>query len=327
MSKHDIEEQLQDELVEDVEVTDEELAEAAAEVVAEEDEEDEDEEEEMEESVDADGVEAADATVKAVKSSASKTAKKLPAGTKGKMATDSYVKEDAFAEDLDALVEGEATLSEAFRGKAGLIFEAALKTKLEEHVERLEESYAEQLEEETQSIKTDLVEKVDGYLNYVVESWMEENQLAVETGLRNEIAESFMDSLRSVFSEHYIAVPEGKADLVDELAGKVAELEESYNAEVAKAVELSESVKELTREKMIAEAAEGLSVAQAEKLKSLVEDIDFSDAETFSGKVETIKESYFKTKVEVQEEELSESVDLGVSSSMQRYLDALKKSS
>jgi len=327
MSKYDVEEQLQDELVEDVEVTDEELLEAAAEL-AEEEDEDEDEEDEMEESVDKDSTEAAAATTAAVKASANKKAKALPKGAKGKMATDSYVKEDTFAEDLDALVEDEATLSEGFRNKAGVIFEAALKSKLAEHVERLEESYAEQLEEQTATIKAELVEKVDSYLNYVVESWMEENKLAVETGLRSEIAESFMGALHGVFADHYIAVPEGKADLVEELAQKIEELEEGYNAKVEEALELSEAVAELTRQAIIVEAAEGLSQAQAEKLKSLVEDVDFTDADSFAEKVETIKESYFKTKVAApQEEELTESTEEKVvDARMSAYLAAIKKS-
>jgi hypothetical protein len=315
-------EELHDELVEDVEVTDEELLDEAKKVAEEDDMEDEEseDEEEMEEAVEDDAEEANAATAKNIKASA-----------KGKSAepkAKASVKEDAFKEDLDALVEGEATLSEDFRGKAGLIFEAALKTKLAEHVERLEETYAEQLAEETATIKADLVEKVDSYLGYVVESWMEDNKLAVETGLRADITESFMDALQGVFAQHYITVPEGKADLVEELAKKVESLEENYNQEVDRAVELNEKVAELTREKIIREAAEGLSEVQAEKLKGLVEDIDFDGAESFTKKVETLKESYFKAKTTIKEEaeEVSETEVKEVSDSMQRYLDALRKS-
>jgi hypothetical protein len=321
MSKYDVEEQLQDELVEDVEVTVDEELEEAKKVAEEESEEDESEEDEdMEEAVEDDAVAAGAETVKNVKKSAPAKA----AEPKAKAA----VKEDAFKEDLDALVEGEATLSEQFRDKASVIFEAALKSKLAEHVERLEESYAEQLAEETASMKADLVDKVDGYLNYVVESWMEDNKVAVETGLRADLAESFIGALHGVFAEHYIEVPEGKADLVEELAQRVESLEESYNAEVEKAIELSESVKELSREKLIRESATGLSEAQAEKLKSLVEDVDFVDAETFQSKLETIKESYFKQTVEIKEEaeELSEGTTQEVSATMMSYLEALKKS-
>jgi hypothetical protein len=292
-------EELHDELVEDVEVTDEELLDEAKKV-AEEEEEEMDSEEESEEEEEEEMKE--DVAVEA---------------------------EETFKEDLDALVDGEATLSEDFRGKAGLIFEAALKTKLAEHVSRLEESYAEQLAEETATMKADLVEKVDSYLGYVVESWMEENKLAVETGLRADITESFMDALQGVFAQHYITVPEGKADLVEELAQKVEELEESFNKEVDRGIELNEKVSELTREKIIREAAEGLSEVQAEKLKGLVEDVDFESAESFSKKVDTLKESYFKTKTTIKEEaeEIQEATEEKVvSDTMARYLDALRKS-
>jgi hypothetical protein len=227
------------------------------------------------------------------------------------------------------LVESEATLSEGFKGKASVIFEAALKSKLSEHVERLEEQYAEELSEETARIQSDLVEKVDGYLNYVVEQWMDDNKLAIENGLRTEIAESFMSQLHAVFTEHYIEVPESKVDLVDELAAKVEELEEQVTSHVDANIELKESVKTLTREAIIRESATGLSETQAEKLKSLVEDVDFDTAESFEEKVATIKESYFKeTKAEVISEdavvESDEADEISVSPMMQRYLDALK---
>lgn len=240
------------------------------------------------------------------------------------------VVESNFDEDLNALVESEATLSEGFKGKAAVIFEAALQSKLSEHVARLEEQYTEELAEEVGRIESDLVEKVDGYLNYVVEQWMEDNKLAVETGLRTEIAESFMSALQSVFTEHYIEVPEGKANLVDELATKVEELEEKLNDSIDDNIKLTESNKVLKREAIIREASTGLSEAQAEKLKSLVEGVDFSDAETFEAKVETIKESYFKeTKAEPITEEAeafgTDEEEVQVSGHMAAYLAALKK--
>jgi hypothetical protein len=134
-----------------------------------------------------------------------------------------------YQEDLDAMVAEEATLSDGFRDKAGIIFEAALKTKVSEEVDRLEVEYAQNLEEEVTSLKSDLVEKVDAYLSYVVEGWMKDNELAVETGLRSEIAEEFMTSLQGVFKEHYIEIPESKVDMFDELSGQVTELEEQLN--------------------------------------------------------------------------------------------------
>lgn len=236
--------------------------------------------------------------------------------------------EGIFEDDLKALVDSEATLSEGFKDKAEIIFEAALKSKISEHVERLEESYAEELAEETSRIHSDLVEKVDGYLNYVVESWMEDNKLAIETGLRTEISESFMKQLHQVFTEHYIEVPEGKVDLVDELSTQKDELEEQVNTTVADNVALKAEVEKLQRAAIVTEASTGLSEAQADKLKGLVEDIDADDSEAFAEKVAQIKESYFKAKVTTQEEEVIEEDtdnDVAVSGAMAVYLEALNK--
>ena len=327
--------ELQDELVEDVEVSGEELEEAKADK-------------------EVDGDAAADEVGKEIKKSApaQAAAPKTKAGMlqaaynkmkkmkKDEMvkayeamcaesveAEDEVIAEENFKEDLDALADSEATLSEGFKDKASVIFEAALKSKLSEHVERLEEQYAEELAEETNRIQSDLVEKVDGYLNYVVEQWMEDNKVAVESGLRTEIAENFMSALHGVFVENYVQVPEAKVDLVDELAQKVEELEESLNAKIEDNVSLKESVNELTRQSIIRESSVGLSEAQAEKLKSLVEDVDFGDAETFAGKVETIKESYFKeTKNEVIAEDTAiETEETSVSPRMAAYLKALSQ--
>ena len=236
--------------------------------------------------------------------------------------------EKIFEDDLKALVDSEATLSEGFKDKAELIFEAALKAKISEHVERMEESYAEEIAEETNRIHTELVEKVDGYLNYVVENWMEENKLAIESGLRTEISESFMKQLHTVFSEHYIEVPESKIDLVDELATQKDELEEQVNTAVADNVALKAEVEKLQRAAIVTEASTGLSEAQAEKLAGLAKDIDADDSEAFAEKVAQIKESYFKAKVTTQEEEVIEEGtenDVEVSGSMATYLAALNK--
>ncbi len=236
--------------------------------------------------------------------------------------------EKIFEDDLKALVDSEATLSEGFKDKAELIFEAALKAKISEHVERMEESYAEEIAEETNRIHTELVEKVDGYLNYVVENWMEENKLAIESGLRTEISESFMKQLHTVFSEHYIEVPESKIDLVDELATQKDELEEQVNTTVADNVALKAEVEKLQRAAIVTEASTGLSEAQAEKLAGLAKDIDADDSEAFAEKVAQIKESYFKAKVTATEEETIEEGtenDVEVSGSMATYLAALNK--
>lgn len=235
-----------------------------------------------------------------------------------------------FSDDLNALVEGEATLSEEFRDKAATIFEAAVKSHLATEVNRLEEEYATALEEETAEMRSDLVEKVDGYLNYVVEQWMEDNKVAIENGLRTEIAEDFMKSLHKVFEENYIEVPEGKIDIVDELADMNEDLEEKYNTATQTAMDLAEELQTYKRESVLREHARGLAETQVEKLKSLVEDIDFESEEAFSKKVATIKESYFSSKT-VTTEDISEGSDDGdtpaeVSSMMEQYLAAIRKS-
>jgi len=208
-----------------------------------------------------------------------------------------------YQEDLDVLVAEEATLSDGFRGKAGAIFEAALSSKVGSEIDRLESEYAQNLEEEVSSVKSDLVEKVDAYLNYVVEGWMESNEVAVEAGLRTEIAESFMTSLQSVFKEHYLSVPEGKEDLVDELSEQVAELEEQLNKTTDENVALFQSVQESQRADVVRKYTSDLATTEAEKLSSLVEDVEFGDVESFDMKVKTIKESYFmKESVESESE-------------------------
>ncbi len=234
-----------------------------------------------------------------------------------------------YEEDLNILVAEEATLSDGFRDKASVIFEAALKTKVGAEIDRLESEYAQNLEEEVTSVKTDLVEKVDAYLNYVVEGWMQENEVAVEGGLRTEIAEDFMTSLQSVFKEHYISVPEGKEDLLDELSTQVTELEEQLNKTTDENVELFQSVQESQRADVVRKYTSDLATTEAEKLASLVEDVEFDNAETFEMKVKTIKESYFvKESVEsVSEVEeivgTEQAITESTSGSMARYTAAL----
>jgi hypothetical protein len=235
-----------------------------------------------------------------------------------------------FSEDLNALVESEATLSEEFKAKTAIIFEAAVKQKLSEEIDRLETEYQQQLDEEIQATKEDLVEKVDGYLNYVVEQWMEDNKLAIQTGLRTEIAEGFMDKLKDLFVESYVEVPESKVDLVDELAEANEELEEQVNVATAKSIELAEELESYKREAVIREAAKDLAETQVEKLRSLAENIDFEDDETFASKVKTIKESYFskKTTESVIEESIDDDAadsEVEVSPMMEQYLAAIRK--
>ena len=234
-----------------------------------------------------------------------------------------------FQEDLNALVNEEATLSEEFKAKAETIFEAAIKSKLAEEIDRLEEKYNEELAEEVSTTKAELVEKVDSYLNYVVENWMDENKVAIQNGLRTEIAEKFMNSLKDLFTESYIEVPESKVDIVDELAETVDELEGQLNASIASKIEMQEELEYLSREHIIREHSTGLAETQIEKLKSLVEDTDYDDWDSFSTKVLTIKESYFTKKVsesaDIVEEDDDGTTPIHTSPAMEQYLSAIKK--
>jgi len=237
-----------------------------------------------------------------------------------------------YTSELDALVESEATLSEEFKTKTAVIFESAIKSKLTEEIDRLEETYATELAEEVSTIKADLVEKVDSYLNYVVESWVEDNKVAIQAGLRTEIAEGFMSKLKDVFIESYIAVPEEKVDLVDDLSEQVKELEEALNARTEDAMTISEQLDTYKRNAIIAEAAKGLADTQVEKLTKLVEGFDFDDEATFAEKVAIVKESNFKpeaiesTIAEETEDDASDAIVEGTSDVMNTYLSAIRKS-
>jgi hypothetical protein len=236
-----------------------------------------------------------------------------------------------FSEDLEALMDEEATLSEGFKGKAAIIFEAAMKSKLSEEVERLEENYATALQEEVDTFKADMVEKVDGYLNYVVENWMKENELAIQNGIRTEIAEEFMDKLQTLFTESYIAVPDSKVDLVDDLAEQNSSLEEKLNTQTEAMIEMKEELESFKRYEVIREAANGLAETEVEKLVKLSEDVDFVDEETFANKVATIKEAYFKRAKATTDSLIEDTVETGdevqeeISESMEHYLKALRK--
>ena len=232
-----------------------------------------------------------------------------------------------FKDDLKALVNEEATLSEEFKQKAEIIFETAINAKVNAEIDRLEEKYNEELAEEIESTKADLVEKVDSYLNYVVEGWMEDNKLAIQNGLRTEIAEDFMNKLKDLFTESYIEVPEGKTDMVEELADTVDDLETKLNKATDDAINMAEELEDFRRDAVIREASKGLADTQVEKLTKLVDNIDYEDQETFAQKVATVKESYFKTNQVTGTDEIEEddSPTLEVSGSMDQYLKAIKK--
>tara|TARA_B100000212_G_scaffold249643_1_gene190911 strand:- start:2846 stop:3994 length:1149 start_codon:yes stop_codon:yes gene_type:complete len=236
-----------------------------------------------------------------------------------------------FDEDLDTIISEEATLSDGFRDKASTIFEAVLTSKLAEEVERLEAEYAQNLEEEVSDIDAQLVEKVDSYLNYVVENWMKENEVAVNQGLKTEIAEDFMTSLQAVFKEHYIEVPEGKEDLIDDLADQVAELEESLNKSTEENISLHGKVSSFEKDEVVRNASSGLAETEAEKLAKLCEDVEFDNKEAFEQKVETIKQSYFKGDVNESVDEVNsiagedEAPAEELNDVMSRYTQAITK--
>ena len=199
-------------------------------------------------------------------------------------------------EDMDALLSGE-NLSEEFTTKATTIFEAAVVARAEEVIAEAVEDLQEEFQLAVEEVRNDLAAKLDDYMNYMAEEWFKENQLAIEHGLRAEIVEEFISGMKNLFVEHYIDIPEEKVDVVNELVGRVEELEEELNEQIQSAVELKKELNESKKLEAIHTACEGLTQTQVEKMKSLAEGIEFTTEEEFAGKLETLKESYFKTPV------------------------------
>tara|TARA_B100000073_G_scaffold333013_1_gene324046 strand:- start:466 stop:1506 length:1041 start_codon:yes stop_codon:yes gene_type:complete len=199
--------------------------------------------------------------------------------------------------DVQALTEGE-DLSEEFKEKAKTIFEAAVVSRLNEELKRMHEDYAKVLEEEIDTVKTDLAEKVDEYLTYAVTQWMEKNTLAVESGIKQEMATSVLDGIKQVFVENFIDLPDEKVDVVDSLQGQLENMESKLNESIEENVELQKRVGNYIKNGIVTEISEGLSLAQREKLVSLAEAVEFNDEESFREKVSTLRESYFSTKPE-----------------------------
>jgi len=228
------------------------------------------------------------------------------------------------SDDVSALVEGEE-LSEEFKSKAATIFEAAVKTKVRVELEKMQEENDKIIEEMAESTINDMTEKVDDYLNYVVEQWMEENQLAIERGLKGEIAEDFISGLKNLFEDHYIDVPDEKYDILEANLSKIEELEEKLNKQIEENVQLKKAKGELVKESLIADVADGMTDTETEKFQNLVGDVEFSDEESYTEKLQTIKESYFGSKEVLTEEapETSTEPVAEVSTSMERYLKAI----
>ena len=232
-------------------------------------------------------------------------------------------------EDVNALLGGEE-LSEEFKEKAKVVFEAALNSKVKEIQEALEVQYAEKLAEEKEGLKDTLTERVDAYLEYVCEEWMTENELAVEHGLKTEMTESFLSGMKGLFEEHYVTIPEDKYDVLESMVEKLDEMETKLNEQIDKNIDLNKRLAESTADSILDSISEGLAATQKEKLASLAESVEFESEEEYREKLETLRESYFSSKAPApkvaQQQTLSEGVDTTeapVSGTMDAYLRSL----
>ena len=247
--------------------------------------------------------------------------------------TDEVVEEEETIEysvedDINALVEGEE-LSEDFKAKAATIFEAAINSKVSGIKEELTASYDEKLVEEVASIKEELKDRVDSYLEYVADEWIAENQLAVEAGLKEEMTESFISGIKSLFEEHYVTIPEDKYDVLESMVEKLDDMETKLNEQIDKNISLNQRLSESVSDNILDQVSEGLAVTQKEKLASLAESVEFESEEEYREKLETLKESYFSKAPTAKSEApqtLSEGVDTTeapVASGMEAYLRTL----
>ena len=245
-----------------------------------------------------------------------------------KEAIEKRIKDIDVKEDVNALMSGDDSLSEEFKNKAATIFEAAVKSKVRAEVERIHDEVATEKETEMDTFKDELSEKVDTYLNYVVEEWIKENELAIERGLKGEIAEDFISGLQQLFEDHYIDVPDEKYDVLEAQSDKISELEDKLNTEIQKNVEIKESNSELVREQVISEVSEDLADTEVEKFKSLTQDVDFSDEESFKEKLNTLKESYFpkqRPTSDSDDETDGSAQDVDTSDAMKSYMTAISR--
>ena len=246
-------------------------------------------------------------------------------------AVDARIKSIDVSDDVDALMNGEGDLSEEFKSKAATIFESAVKSKVRGEIERMQGIYDEELVEATETVKSELTDKIDSYLNYVVEEWMKENELAIERGLKGEIAEDFIAGLKQLFEDHYVDVPSEKYDVLEAQSEKIAELEEKVNKSLEDSVSLKEENSSLTRQAVISEATSDLTETEIEKFKSVTEDVEFDSAESFRSKIYTLKESYFPKVVSESTSTIDNvetgtlAQDIDVSDSMANYMSAISR--
>jgi len=245
-----------------------------------------------------------------------------------KEAVEQRIKTIDVTEHVEALMSGEGDLTDEFKKKAATVFESAVKSKVRDEVTRLQENYDKEIEEGIKSNKAELTEKVDTYMNYVVEEWMKENELAVERGLKGEIAEDFIAGLKQLFEDHYVDIPDDKYDVLQAQSDKIAELEEKVNKTLEESMNLKKGNDELTRDRVISEMSSDLADTEIEKFKELTQDVDFGNEEDFKGKLDTLKESYFpKVKKETTENidnvETGPAQDIDVTDSMAAYSKAI----
>ena len=236
-------------------------------------------------------------------------------------------------QDVQALFEGEE-LSEEFQSKARTIFEAAIKEKVSEIKENLQTAYEQALVEEVANVRGELTERVDAYLEYVADEWVQENQLQVESGLKTEMTESFLEGMKSLFEEHYVTVPEDKYDVLESMVDKLDEMESKLNEQIERNVALNQRLAESTSDVILADVSEGLALSQKEKLASLASNVEFESETDYRGKLEKLKESYFPTNQttsapSAHSETISEGTEVGspqqVSSTMEAYMQTLSR--
>lgn len=234
------------------------------------------------------------------------------------------------SDDVKALI-GDEKLTEEFKAKAATIFEAAIKSKLKVEKQKIEDGYKKKLKEEIDTAKAELVEKVDSYLNYVVEEWMKQNEIAIERGIKGEIAEDFISGLKKLFEDHYINVPDEKYDVLEDQASKIEELNKKLNEQIEANVKLNSEIGKLTRQDIIDGVSSDLTDTNKEKFKKLAEEIEYSNADEFKNKVTTIKESYFNTSKEISSKNEIDNVAEGettqvdLSNAMTAYTAAITK--
>lgn len=230
------------------------------------------------------------------------------------------------ADDVAALLEGEE-LSKEFQEKTATIFEAAVKSKIEQVADQLEESFKKAFDEEIASHKSELTERVDSYLEFVANEWINENTLAVETGIRGELSESFMSGLKTLFEEHYVEIPDDKYDVLEAMTSKLDEMETKLNEQIESNVELTKRLSSSVSDNILDEVSEGLALSQKDKLSELSKGVEFESEEQYREKLTTLKESYFNAKPVVESSEVTseESIVEDHSPAMSQYLSALTK--